>query len=44
MVQWLGLRSSTAGKMGSVLVRELRSCLPFGVAKKRNPKLSNRET
>ena len=33
--QWLGLRTSTAGGMGSIALRELRSCVPHSVAKKK---------
>ena len=34
MVQWLRLSVSTAGGVGPSLVGELRSCKPWGVAKK----------
>ena len=35
-VQWLGLRASTAGGEGSILVGELRSRMLHGAAKKKS--------
>ena len=35
--QWLGLHTSTAGGMGSIALRELRSRVPHSVTKKRKP-------
>ena len=35
--QWLGLHTSTAGGMGSIALRELRSRVPHSVTKKENP-------
>ena len=38
--QWLRLRTSTAGGVGSIPgVGELRSCMPGGVAKKKKKKI-----
>ena len=39
MVQWLGLLASAAEGMGSILIWELRSRMPHGVAKKKKRKL-----
>ena len=36
MVQWLRLHASDAGGLGSILVWELRSHMPCGIAKKQN--------
>ena len=41
MVQWLGLGTFTVGARVESLVRELRSCKPRGVARKKKKKMSN---
>ena len=38
-VQWLGLRTFTVEGMGSILVRELKSCMPCSVAKKKSERI-----
>ena len=43
MVQWLGLRSSTAGKMGSVPGQGTKVLHAIRCGKKTKPKLSNSE-
>ena len=43
-VQWLGLRALTAGGTGSSLAEELRSCMPCGMAKKKEGVVSSDNT
>ena len=42
MVQWLGLGSFTAGAQVQSLVRELVSCKPHSMAKKKKKKIINK--